>query len=90
MTSPLPPLSELLSWSTTHLTAGADYWDSVKANNAADDLRDDARAARHGASDVSTAQSRLREAVGKVRDAGFDVGDDCTVTSHETGCTAAQ
>jgi hypothetical protein len=29
MTNPLPPLSELLSWSTTHLTAGADYWDGL-------------------------------------------------------------
>jgi hypothetical protein len=29
MTSPLPPLSELLSWSTAHLTAGADYWDGL-------------------------------------------------------------
>jgi hypothetical protein len=29
MTNPLPPLSELLSWSTTHLTAGADYWDAL-------------------------------------------------------------
>src|SRR5262245_44170412 len=108
MTNPLPALSELLSWSTTHLTAGADhwdalagrwessfktihqrirasgweghaydathertYWDSVRVGNAADDLRDGARTARHGASDVTAARGRLRDAVSKARDAGF-------------------
>jgi hypothetical protein len=127
MTNPLPPLSELLAWSTTHLTAGADhwdalacrwdnsfkaihgrirnsgwegqaydaahertYWDSVRVGNAADDLRDGANIARQGASDVTTAQGRLREAVGKARDSGFDVGDDYTVRSRETGGTAMQ
>jgi hypothetical protein len=127
MTNPLPPLSELLSWSTTHLTAGADYWDalagrwdssfkeihqrirasgwegqaydathertywdSVKVGNAADDLRDGAQTARRGASDVTSAQDRLRESVSKARNAGFDVGDDYTVTSRETGGNPAQ
>ena len=90
MTNPLPPLSELLSWSTTHLTAGADYWDSVIVGNAADDLHDGAKSARHAASDVTAAQDRLRESVTKARDAGFDVGDDCTVTSRETGGLPAQ
>jgi hypothetical protein len=127
MTSPLPPLSELLSWSTTHLTSGADYWDafagrwersfeeiegrvrasgwegqaydaahertywdSVRVGNAADDLRDGASTARRGASDVTAAQGRLREAVSKARGAGFDVGDDYTVASRETGGTPAQ
>jgi hypothetical protein len=127
MTYPLPPLSELLSWSTTHLTAGADYWDalagrwessfkaiheriratgwegqayeathertywdSVRVGNAADDLRDGAKTARHGASDVTAAQSRLREAVSKARDARFDVADDYTLASRETDGTPAQ
>jgi hypothetical protein len=127
MTNPLPPLSELLSWSATHLTAGADYWDSlanrwkgafnevhqrvrasgwegqafeatdertywdsVVVGNAADDLHDGAKTARHAASDVTVAQDRLREAVSKARDAGFDVGDDYAVTSREVGGTAAQ
>jgi hypothetical protein len=127
MTNPLPPLSELLSWSTMHLTAGADhwdaaagrwesafksvherigasgwegqaydaarertYWDSARVGNAADDLRDGAQTARQGASDVTTAQSRLREAVNKARDAGFNVGEEYSVTSGETGGTTAQ
>jgi hypothetical protein len=127
MTNPLPPLSELLSWSTTHLVAGADYWDalagrweaafnqihqrirvsgwegqaydaahertywdSVKVGNAADDLHDGAKTARRAAGDVAAAQDRLLESVTKAEDAGFDVGDDYTVTSAETGGTAAQ
>src|SRR6478672_10891898 len=100
MATALPPLSKLLSWSTVHLTAGADYWDAVagrwessfktmhervratgwegqayeaayertywdsaRVGNAAADLRDGAKTARHGASDVTAAQGRLREAV---------------------------
>jgi hypothetical protein len=127
MTNPLPPLSELLSWSTTHLSAGADYWDgladrwkdafnevhhrlrasgwegqaydatdertywdSAIVGNAADDLHDGARTARDAASDVTAAQDRLRESVTKARDAGFDVGDNYTVTSRETYSTPAQ
>jgi hypothetical protein len=127
MTNPLPSLSELLSWSTTHLTAGANYWDgladrwkgafgeihqriracgwegqaydatdertywdSVLVGNAADDLHDGAKTARHAASDVTAAQDRLREAVTKARDAGFEVGDDYTVTSRETVGTPVQ
>lgn len=127
MTGPLPPLSELLSWSTTHLTTGADswdtiagrwessfksiherirtsgwegqgydaahertYWDSVRVGNAADDLRDGARSARRGASDLTAAQSLLREAVSKARHAGFDVGDDYTVRCREVSRTPTQ
>src|SRR3546814_6350174 len=110
MTRSLPALSELLSWSTTHLTSTADhwdalagrwntsfnaihqnvrasawegqayeaahertYWDSVRVGHVASDLRDGARIARHGASDVSAAQSQLREAVSMAQDAGFHV-----------------
>lgn len=29
MTSPLPPLSELLAWSTTHLTVSAEHWNRL-------------------------------------------------------------
>jgi hypothetical protein len=127
MTGPLPPLSELLSWSTTHLTAGADswdalasrwessfraiheqirasgwegqgydaahertYWDSVRVGNAAGDLRDGAKAARIGASDVAAAQSRLREAVSTAGEAGFNVGNNYTVTSREPAISPAQ
>ncbi len=58
--------------------------------NAADDLHDGAKSARHAAADVTAAQDRLRESVTNARDAGFDVADDCTVTSRETGGTPAQ
>ena len=127
MPNPLPRLSELLSWSTTHLTAGADYWeaaagqwerafkeiheririggwegrayeaahertyrDNARVGIAAADLRDGAKVARQGASDVTMAQHRLCEAVNKAQDAGFNVGDDYTVTSRETVGTTAQ
>lgn len=127
MTRSFPALSELLSWSTTHLTSAADhwdalagrwntsfkaihqnvrtsawegqayeaahertYWDSVRVGHAAGDLRDGARIARHGASDVSAAQSRLRDAVSMAQDAGFHVGDKYTVTDRETPSSQAQ
>jgi hypothetical protein len=62
----------------------------VIVGNAADDLHDGAKTARHAASDVTAAQDRLRESVTKAQDAGFYVGDDYTVTSGETGASAAQ
>jgi hypothetical protein len=122
-----PTLSELLSWSTEHLTEGADYWeriadrwdsafaeveqqirasewagsgfdaasdrayvDKVKVGDTAEGLREGARIARRGASDISAAINRLRYSVEDAHDAGFDVYDDYTVASRRISRTAAE
>src|ERR1700761_9026311 len=64
--------------------------DKVRVGNVADDLREGARTARQGASDVSAARSRLRYMVEAAQDAGFDVYDDYTVASRQIPATAAE
>jgi len=66
------------------------YADKVRVGNVADDLREGARTARQGASDVSAARSRLQYIVEAAQDAGFDVYDDYTVASRQTAGTAAE
>jgi hypothetical protein len=64
--------------------------DMTKVVNASGALREGARVARQGASDESAAISGLRYAVEDAQNAGFDAHDDYSVTSRETGGTAAQ
>lgn len=45
-------------------------------------LTEAASTARAGASDLSAARSRVRYAVEDARDAGFDVGEDLSVTDR--------
>ncbi len=66
------------------------YVDKVKVGNVAEDLREGARTARQGASDVLAARSRLQCIVEDTQDAGFDVYDDYTVASRQTVSTAAE
>ncbi len=66
------------------------YVDKAKVGNVADDLREGARTARVGASDVSAARSRLQYIVEDAQDAGFDVYDDYTVASRQTAGSAAE
>lgn len=64
--------------------------DKVRVGTVADDLRDGARTARQGASDVSAARSRLQFMVEAAQDAGFDVYDDYTVASRQTPGSLAE
>jgi len=53
----------------------------------ADQLRQAARIARSGASDISAAQRRVLNAVEDAQNAGFDVGEDLSVSYTESGGT---
>lgn len=64
--------------------------DTMKVTNAAQHLRDAAKIARQGASDEQAAISRLRYAVEKAWNAGFNVHDDYAVTSSHIGGTAEE
>lgn len=57
---------------------------------AVDQLQAEARVARSGASDLYTARSRIRYAVEDARIAGFEVGEDLSVTDRKIGGSAAQ
>jgi hypothetical protein len=124
---PLPGISQLLAWSTEHLTEGADFldaaagraeaavigvwqdlytvdWrgetaDAARARAGSDkekvspvgvDLRQGARIAREGASNVLSAQNSLRYAVEDARDAGFNVYDDGAVEDAGNSATAEE
>lgn len=56
----------------------------------ADKLRQAAGIARNGASDISAAQRSALYAVADAQNAGFDVGEDLSVSYTEHGGTAAQ
>ncbi|MEB3031297.1 hypothetical protein KV113_06965 [Mycolicibacter sp. MYC340] len=116
MPGEIPPLSELLAWTTDHLIAGAtdmdataDRWETVfigmskdlrsagwegesatgaririasdhtQVSEGAEKLRAGATVARSGASDVLSAQNRLRYAIEDANEAGFNVYENCTV-----------
>lgn len=57
---------------------------------AVDQLQAAARVARSAASDLYAARSRLRYAVKDARAAGFEVGEDLSVTDRISGGTAGQ
>ncbi|HEY9305378.1 MAG TPA: C2 family cysteine protease [Mycobacterium sp.] len=71
-------------------TAERASFDTLKVGSVADQLREGARTARLGASDVSAARDRLRYIVEDTQDAGFDVYDDYTVAGRQTAGTAAE
>jgi hypothetical protein len=118
----LPPLSELLAWTTHHLIDGAtcmegtaDRWESIftgmwqdvhtidwqgetadatrarltsdknQVSGGAEKLRAGARVARPAASDVLSAQNRLRYAIEDAAEAGFNVYDDGSVEDTQVG-----
>lgn len=120
-------LSQIQSWSTTHLTDAAAYWsktadqwedtfltmrnqsqsigwhgaggdalrqrtgaDLSTVSGKADQLRQAAGIARSGASDISAAQRSALYAVEDAQNAGFDVGEDLSVSYTDNGGTAAE
>lgn len=68
----------------------ATHADLQTTNAATDQLQAAARTARNGASDLYAARSRVRYAVEDARTAGFEVGEDLSVTDRMAGGSAAQ
>jgi hypothetical protein len=68
----------------------ATHADLLTTSAAADQLQAAARVARSGASDLYAGRSRVRYAVEDARAAGFDVGEDLSVTDRSGGGSAAQ
>lgn len=56
----------------------------------ADQLRQAAGVARNGASDISSAKQQALYAVEDAQNAGFDVGEDLSVSYTDHGSTAAE
>lgn len=65
------------------------YDDRLKVSGLVDQLQEAATVARRGASDLYAARSGVRNAVEDARAAGFEVGEDLSVTDRSTGGTAA-
>jgi hypothetical protein len=68
----------------------ATHADMLTTSAVADQLQAAAKVARSGASDLYAARSRLRYAVEDARTAGFDVGEDISVTDRLISRSAAQ
>jgi hypothetical protein len=68
----------------------ATHADMMTTSAVADQLESAAKVARSGASDLHTARSRMHYAVEDARAAGFDVGDNFSVTDRSTGGSGAQ
>jgi hypothetical protein len=68
----------------------ATHADLQTTSAAVDQLQAAASTARSGASDLEAARSRVGYAVEDARAAGFDVGEDLSVTDRMTGGSAAQ
>lgn len=68
----------------------ATHTDMVTTSAVADQLHAAAKVARSGASDLSAARSRVGYAVEDARTAGFNVGEDLSVTDRSSGGSAAQ
>jgi hypothetical protein len=68
----------------------ATHADMMTTSAVADQLHELATVARSGASDLYTARSRMDYAVDDARTAGFDVGEDLSVTDRSTGGSPAQ
>jgi hypothetical protein len=68
----------------------ATHADMQTTSGVVDQLQTAAGVTRSGASDLDAARSRLRYAVEDARAAGFEVGEDLSVTDRMTGGSAAQ
>jgi hypothetical protein len=68
----------------------ATHADLQTTNVAVDQLQAAARVARNGASDLYAARSRVHYAVEDARTAGFEVGEDLSVTDRMTGGSVVQ
>jgi hypothetical protein len=66
------------------------YADKTQVSGLSDQLYEAAAVARAGASDVTAARSRLRYVVEDARAAGFDVGEDRSVTDRSISRSAAR
>jgi hypothetical protein len=64
--------------------------DMMTTSAVADQLQSAASVARGGASDLDAARSQMRYAVEDARSAGFEVGEDLSVTDRMSGGSAAQ
>ncbi len=71
-------------------TASATHADMLTTSAAVDQLQDAASVARRGASELQAARSQVRYAVEDARSAGFQVGEDLSVTDRMVGGSAAQ
>jgi hypothetical protein len=68
----------------------ATHTDMLTTSAAVDQLHAAAKVARSGASDLYTARARMGYAVDDARTAGFDVGEDLSVTDRSSGGSLAQ
>ena len=68
----------------------ATHADMLTTSAVADQLQAAAKVARSGASDLYAARSRMRHAVEDARTAGFDVGEDLSVTDRSTSGSPAR
>ena len=64
--------------------------DLMTTSGVVDQLQSAANVARSGASDLEAARSQMRYAVEDARSAGFEVGEDLSVTDRMPGGSAAQ
>ena len=64
--------------------------DMMTTSAVVDQLQSAASVARSGASDLDAARSQIRYAVEDARSAGFEVGEDLSVTDRMSGGSAAQ
>jgi hypothetical protein len=64
--------------------------DMMTTSAVADQLQSAASVARGGASDLDAARSQMRYAVEDARSAGFEVGEDLSVTDRMSGGSAAE
>ncbi|HME76350.1 MAG TPA: hypothetical protein VKI00_12070 [Mycobacterium sp.] len=64
--------------------------DMTTTSAVADQLHEAAKVARSGASDLYIARSRMEYAVADARTAGFDIGEDLSVTDRSGGGSLAQ
>lgn len=66
------------------------HTDMLTTSAVADQLQEAAKVARTGASDLYTSRTRVQYAVQDARAAGFDVGEDLSVTDRMAGGSATQ
>jgi hypothetical protein len=64
--------------------------DLMTTSGVVDQLQEAARAARSGASELEAARAQMRYAVEDARSAGFEVGEDLSITDRMSGGSAAQ
>src|SRR5206468_5816922 len=64
--------------------------DMLTTSGVVDQLQEAATVARSGASELEAARSQVRYAVEDARSAGFEVGEDLSVTDRMAGGSAAQ